>query len=264
MFDFNNKNIIYYGTLSGIIEHIIGIIPRSFIDYLHYYDDKSIYKKQIKEIKYRRLLYTIMPSITGITLGHIWLFNMYENSKNIKNKKNIYLKEMLYGMIGKLGHDIFITPGEIIRMRSNILKEQHINIIKDIYNKNGIKGFYIGLIPSLLINIPNSMIEFCLILNLNKYYGHDNYKPFIIAYLSSMISNIICSPIDTIKTNIQLNYNNKISFNNNIFNIYNNIKKNRGYIGFFRGIHIKSLQSSITYGSYIYLSNNYNLNLIDI
>ena len=173
------------------------------------------------------------------------------------------MKEILYGIIGKIGHDIFITPGEIIRIRSNILKENHMNIIKEIYNKNGLKGFYVGLIPSLMINIPNSVLEFCLILNLNKYYGSDNYKPFIISYLSSMISNIICSPIDTIKTNIQLNYHYNKSLYNNIYNIYYNIKKNRGYSGFFRGIHIKSIQSSITYGSYIYLSNNYNLNLME-
>ena len=219
-----DKNPIIYGSFVGVFEHFAGLAPRTIIDYKQYFNSSTEYQKRITKLNISNLYKGTYPYLTGIGFAHAWMFSFLEMSK--KKGKN----EALYGMIGRCGHDIFMLPGDTIRMYSNINNISTRESIRSIYNKNGFRGFFKGLTPSILMNLPTGAIEF---------------------------STIVTCPLDTIKTCRQMQKG------NNIIDTYKYILYKRGWKGFFRGALLRSFQCCISYGTYEWLCKNMNLELDD-
>jgi len=252
-----NKNPIIYGSFVGVFEHFAGLAPRTVIDFKQYFHSNNDYKNEIRKLNLKnnlsRLYKGSLPYLTGIGAGHAWMFSWLEASK--KENKSKY--DALYGMIGRAGHDIFMLPGDTVRMNSNIKNISTREAFKDIYLKYGYRGFFKGLTPSLLMNLPTGAIEFTTMLYLQRNFGDDGLKPFLYGMVTGVASSIVTCPLDTIKTCRQMQQG------NNLYETYKNILTKRGWKGFFRGALLRSFQCSISYGTYEWLCKNMNLELDD-
>ena len=112
---YNNDNKIYFiSSIVGIIERYSGQIPRALLDFKQL-NNNLTYKYIFKEIYNRKGLLSFYPSnliqISSISFAHIWLFYFYELNK----KENDFGKSVLYGGISRIGHDLFMLPGDYIR-----------------------------------------------------------------------------------------------------------------------------------------------------
>ncbi len=255
--ELNNNKIIFYGSVVGIVEHSLTLIPKNILDFR-----QSIHKSQLSydiiKNRYKQngiLSFTkgIVPMLSGVSIGHISLFYCLEKSKEVKNDTI----GSMYGTIGRLSHDLFIIPGDTIRQRCNLYQYNTVDSIKCLYKQNGIRAFYQGLLPSLITNIPSGFIEFFVLKKCNQYFGNDGIKPFIWAGLAGISGSIISAPFDTIKTLYQLKGSSLYDFNfkdKTYKEILLDTYKKRGVKGFFRGMYIRTTSSMITYGLYEYLS----------
>lgn len=248
----DNKNIIY-GSFVGMAEHFLSFAPRTIIDFKQFYNNKNKYTNELDKIKikqnYLRLYKGLIPYISGVTFSHTWLFYFLEKSKL---NDNLYY-DMLYGSLGKLGHDIIMVPGDTIRMTSNIKNLNSTDSYKYIVNNNGIKGLFKGVIPTVINNIPIGAIEFSILMYLNRKYK-DEYNPYFYGLITGICSGIVSSPLDTVKTVVQLKQT-------PILQTVKHIYKERGLTGFFRSIPLRTLQCCLSYGTYEWLCKNLNLNI---
>ena len=241
-----NKNPIIYGSFTGLFEHFVGVAPRTILDFKQYYNNPT---KHLSDINLKKLYKGTVPYLSGVCFGHMSLFYFLEQSKKQKNS----LMDGLYGFIGKCSHDLFIVPGDTVRMRSNLKQISNKQSFTEIYNKYGVKGFFKGLGPAYSIGLLSGAIEFTTMMYLERKYGSDGLKPFLYGGITGICSSVITSPIDTIKTQIQMDQN--IKYSELIKKIYDE----RGMKGFFRGMFLRSFQCVLSYGTYEYLSHNLNL-----
>ncbi len=248
----DNKNIIY-GSFVGIAEHLMSVAPRTIIDFKQYYNTKSQYKTELEKINiknnYLRLYKGTIPYLSGVALSHTWLFYFLEKSK----KQNNTYYDLIYGSLGRLGHDVFMVPGDTIRMVSNIKNLNTIQSYNYIVKNKGFSGLFKGVLPSVLNNIPIGAIEFSVLMYLNRKYK-DEYNPYVYGLATGILSSIVSSPLDTVKTMVQLNHN-------SIYNSCVQVYKDRGFLGFFRSIPLRTFQCCISYGTYEWLCKNLNLNI---
>ena len=240
---------------AGVAEHFVGMMPRTVIDYQQFVhkNNNDYYKLLYNQGGLRRFYKGAVPLMTGVTAAHIGLFQCLEIAK----KKNDPIADIYYGAAGRLIHDLCIVPGDIIRMRSNLQNISTMETVKEIYKNFGIRGFYKGLTPSLAMNIPSGVVEFSVHNALERKFGTENYiyTNLTTGFLSALVKN----PIDTIKTCMQSDKidccNNKGEYRN-IYQTATQIYERRGLIGFFRGFGLRSLQTTICFGVYDYLSND--------
>lgn len=239
---------------AGVAEHFVGIMPRTVIDYQQFVhkNNNDYYKLLYNQGGLKRFYKGALPMMTGVTAAHIGLFQCLEMAK----KKNDPVSDMLYGASGRLLHDLCIVPGDVIRMRSNLQNISTMDTIKEIYSKFGIKGFYRGLGPSLVMNVPSGIVEFSVHNMMERKYGKENY--IITNITTGILSAIVTNPIDTIKTCLQSDKINCCNNKGDYGNIYKttlNIYEKRGLTGFFRGMWLRSIQTTICFGVYDYLSS---------
>ncbi len=244
---------ILYGSFAGILEHTLTFAPRTIIDFKQYYNTKNQSKNELEKLNlkqnYLRLYKGIIPYTLGVGFSHAWLFYFLERSK----KQNNTYYDLIYGSLGRLGHDAFMVPGDTIRMTSNIKNISTVEAYKYILKNNGFKGLFKGIIPSVINNIPIGALEFSVLMYLNRKYK-DEYNPYFYGFATGLLTSIVSSPIDTIKTFVQINQK-------SIVQSYNQIYKERGFLGFFRSIPLRTFQCCISYGTYEWLCKNLNLNI---
>jgi len=244
---------ILYGSFAGILEHTLTFAPRTIIDFKQYYNTKNQCKNELEKLNlkqnYLRLYKGIVPYTLGVGFSHAWLFYFLERSK--KQNKTYY--DLIYGSLGRLGHDAFMVPGDTIRMTSNIKNISTVEAYKYILKTNGFKGLFKGIVPSVINNIPIGALEFSVLMYLNRKYK-DEYNPYFYGFVTGLLTSIVSSPIDTVKTFVQINQK-------SIVQSYNQIYKERGFLGFFRSIPLRTFQCCISYGTYEWLCKNLNLNI---
>ena len=260
----NKKNIILSGIGAGLLEHYIGYIPRTILDHnqtnKNYFKSNSHILREIyKKNGFRGFFTGNIPMISSISFSHAWFFYFYE--KNKKTENNYY--SLFYSAIAKIGHDLLMIPGDIIRMRTNISGQNNLQVIKSIYRGVGIGGFFNSSPYILAMNIPTGIIEFSVMKNFSKRFGNENYKIFLYGGIAGIISSIVNNPLDIIKTHIQSG-GLKNQFTNDFipkytsgYQVFKNLYRDFGARGFFRGAPLRSFQCSICYGSYELL-NSYN------
>ena len=257
-----NNNIILSGVGAGLLEHYIGYIPRTILDHnqtnKNYFKSNSHILREIyKKNGFRGFFTGNLPMISSISFSHAWFFYCYE--KNKKTENNYY--SLLYSTIAKIGHDLLMIPGDIIRMRTNISGQNNMQVIKSIYKTRGISGFFNSSPYVLAMNIPTGIIEFSVMKNCSQKFGDENYKIFIYGGIAGIASSIINNPLDIIKTHVQSQgltnqFTHEIIPNyKSGFQLFKNLYKDFGLRGFLRGAPLRSFQCSICYGSYEMLNS---------
>jgi len=261
-----NDSIIISGTSAGLIEHYTGYIPRTILD--HNQVDKKFFKSNYEIIKkiysengIRNFYRGGIPMFGCISISHAWLFYFYEKHKESTSTTN----SLLYSSIARMGHDIFMIPGDTIRMRNNISGMGNIQTIKDIYKNQKLMGFFKSSPITLIMNIPSGIIEFFVLKSCINQFGSDNYKVFGYGALAGIMGSIITNPLDIIKTRIQTQgivnkYSNiNYPFYKSQFDLFKNVFNERGIRGLFRGSLLRSFQGGICYGSYELISKKLKL-----
>ena len=249
-----NNNITYqmiFGGVSGLVEHTLSFIPRNILDFIQINKKVNIYliiKKAYITNNFTRFTNGYFPMISCVCFAHINLFYFYEKSKLEKENYMIFLN----GVLGKIGHDIILCPGDTIRCHCNILNINCFNATKNII-KSGSLGFFNGLPSSLMMSTLGGGLEILFLSKFNKII--DNQEMSLMTYFpgffAGFCTSVILSTIDMIKTQMQLR-NTKV-INKKIENHYLLLKdnyKNLGIKGLFRGSGLRGLQSGICFGTY--------------
>jgi hypothetical protein len=251
----NDKNTIVYGSIIGCTEHLVTLAPRSIIDHKQFFHTPT----SMFNYKWYKGIY---PTMLGVSFAHVSLFSCLQQSKKYSDNN---WKVTGYGILGKFAHDCFMVPGDTIRQRSNLLQSTSIDAFRHIVKTNGYKGLFVGLGPSLLMNIPSGSIEFLTLKYMNQYYGNDNIQPYINGAMAGIFSSIIVSPIDTIKTCLQSRgVNDQFKTTDKVSDIVQKVWKTRGGLsGFFRGMMMRTLSASLSYGTFEFLCNRFNLEIED-
>ena len=109
-------------------------------------------------------------------------------------------------------------------------------MIKKMLNEEGASSFFKGLIPSLFLTI-NPVIQFTVYEymrnSIMKIKGElSSLNIIYISFVSKLITTLITYPILTIKTLFQANDK---KTNSEIFTILNELMKNEGLGGFYKG-----------------------------
>ena len=258
----NNKTFIISGTGAGLLEHYVGLMPRSILD--HYQSDTKYfksYRNTFSKIYSDRGIQTFYklnyPMLTSISFAHIWLFGFYELHK----KSDSTINSIFYSSIAKFGHDVIMIPGDTIRMINNVSGNTTNNIIKNIYLKNGLTGFFKSSPITLLMNMPVGLTEFITMKYLMNKYDNSTINIYIFGGIAGILSSIISNPLDIIKTNIQLQgfknqYSNKLYPNYySMYCLCKNTYRKNGIIGLFRGSMLRSFQTSLCFGTYELINN---------
>ena len=253
----NNENKIYFiGSSVGIIEHYSGQIPRALLDFKQL-NNNLTYQHIFKEIYNKKGLLSFYPSnfiqMSSISCAHIWLFYFYELNK----KEDNFYTNIFYGGISRIGHDLFMLPGDYIRMKCNISGDSTGIVIKKVLSNsdNTIKNLKIISPLNILINIPGNISDFFIIKYLSNKYGNESHKIYGYGLIAGIFSTIITNPIDIVRTNLIVqNTNNFITKEQykftNINNIIRNVYGKHGSKGFYNGITMRSLQTSLCFGTY--------------
>lgn len=265
---------VLLGTFIGVTEHLISVAPRNFIDYKQYFHSSKEatkqYQKNIQQSKFNAFKGTI-PYLSGAALGHIGLFSCLEQSKK-DNYREKWLTDAGWGVAGKLCHDTCITPFDTLRMRANIGNVSVVEAYKQLEKVGGMKGFFRGLPAAIAMNAPAGAAEFVVLNASERLIGSDGAKPFVSAFLAGIVSSVIVSPIDTIKTCLQctglktpststlteassLIATNKTSW----FQVSKHIYQHRGILGFFRGVGLRCISTTVTFGLYEFVRHYFNL-----
>lgn len=233
------KNPILYGTIIGCSEHLLILPFRTILDHQQL-NPKSVSVYNIWKQNYTNKLSSLYKGtsvcLSGVALGHIGLFSMLEYTKQYPS----FLSSILLGALGKCIHDTCIVPGDTIRMYSNIHSITPSNAYKEILTKYGYKGFFKGLPLALSTNIPAGMIEF------GTFYLLGG-PTFINGAIAGGINSILISPIDTMKSILQVK---QVS----LMTAIKECIHTRGYASLFRGIPNRIISTSLSYGLYSYFS----------
>jgi hypothetical protein len=253
----SSKNIVVYGSLVGVLEHLASLAPRTVLDYKQYFHNPHVANTMLMSNVYlkgsQRFFKGIVPSLSGVALAHIGLFSCLERSKREQEE----WKVASYGILGKTLHDICVIPGDNVRMRSNMKDCSTMEAMRSIYTTKGLRGFFSGISASLAMNIPAGAIEFVVMNMCMKKFGDDGVKPFVYGGLAGICSNVIVSPIDTVKTFVQMHPTRQV----NMEKIIRELLEQRGIQGFFRGMMLRTVSASLSYGSFVFLSKQWNLDI---
>ena len=237
--------LILNGTAVGVAEHLISLAPRTILDYKQYFHDPQA--RLISNVYFggvTRYYKGIIPSLSGVALAHIALFGCLLQSESTDNKFAV----AAYGGAGKALHDVFIIPGDNIRMRANIKNISSAQAYRSIIASKGVVGLFSGLSARLLMNIPAGAVEF-LVMGMCKE-DTSIAKPYLYGALAGICSSIVVSPIDTVKTFVQLSHKKEVS----VKEICKHVLDKRGFVGFFRGMWLRVVSASLSYGTFKLLS----------
>lgn len=261
-----NYNYIYFGIISGMVEHTLSFIPRNILDFIQ--TDTNINMNKyieniIKQRNYFRIMKGYYPMMISVGFAHIPLFYCYDMNKNTDSIYNNFL----YGSLGKIAHDIIMCPGDTIRMHCNLLNISGYNSTKIILKK-GPSYFFKGLPISLLISIPGGGMEFLIINRFERleYNKNNIVLKFIPGFIGGSLTSILLTPFDYLKTQMQIQGSEinkykiyKSNIKNHLF-LLNKYYSNVGFRGLFRGCFIRGFNSAICYGTYEVLSSVYKIN----
>ena len=245
----NVASTLLFGSIAGMCEHLAVLPFRNQIDVKQFLSASQLDPK-------RTFTHGIAPTILGSGLAHIGLYACFHQSIRETDPSRI----LAWGALGSLSHLCFHIPGDTIRMRANILQCDTKTAIRHIYQTAGVRGFFAGIVPSLLMGLPAGIVEFLVINSIFQRFGQDGITPFVAGGIAGICSSLLVSPLDTIKTFIQLQgvpsqYVGQHTFRQLIKYIY----VTRSLRGFFRGMWLRAISSAIGYGTFGALANAFGI-----
>ncbi|KAF2075138.1 hypothetical protein CYY_003573 [Polysphondylium violaceum] len=182
----------------------------------------KIYKHEGIFTLWRGLAPSLLMTIPSTTI----YFTSYEFLKEkiyILNKdQGYYTVPLIAGTIARVISATITSPLELIRTNSQgVVTENHkrlnsITLFKDIIKNVGVKGLWRGLSPTLLRDVPFSalywanyeVIKAKMMISRDPSYTRHTKSPFLTTFVagatSGTIAAVVTTPIDVIKTRIQM------------------------------------------------------------
>lgn len=209
------------GSIAGLSEHIL-LLP---LDNLKTHIQTTTPSLKNAFLQIRRHGFTNFYRGTTILMmgcipSHALFFSNYEIFKKyfIKEGEISIFSNMALGGFSTLFHDIIMTPTEMIKQRSQILKNQsNLSIISNTLKNEGFLSFWKAFPVNLFSNLPSQMITVSANENLKtiykNYFGHISFSGyFLCAGLAGIISSIFTTPLDNIKTRLNVQQIHKEEF----------------------------------------------------
>lgn len=148
----------------------------------------------------------------GCVPSHALFFMNFEYMKRRVSNQNThidFLGNMLVGGSATVFHDLIMTPCEMVKQRSQLLNLSYLNIMKHSYQKEGILSFWRSFPINFIGSIPNGAIFVALNENLKTMYRRyvaelNMTSHFMCASVSGAMSALITTPIDNIKTRLNV------------------------------------------------------------
>jgi len=262
-------NTVIYGSAVGCAEHLISLAPRSLLDFHQYSHQRVNHLKSVNSVNRFTKLKNIgslykgfVPSTLGVAFGHVGLFSCYQKSQQATDAFQV----SLYGVAGRLCHDVCMVPGDTLRMRCNLLQTSSVvQAYKHIVQTNGYRGFFVGLLPTLSISVPSGIAEFLVMNAYSRCFSDEGIHPYIAGAVAGVASSLFVSPVDTIRTCYQSRGtkvgSTTIPVNASLKDITKLLYHQRGIHGFFRGMWLRTLSASLSYGSFTMLAKHFNLDI---
>ncbi|GAM21946.1 hypothetical protein SAMD00019534_051210, partial [Acytostelium subglobosum LB1] len=184
-------------------------------------------------------------------------FTTYEYFKQhierYTDKDNVYIAPLIAGSLGRVVSVTVTSPFELIRTNlqgiTNRKTLHFVPLIREIVGNVGLTGLWRGLSPTLMRDVPFSAIYWSCYEIIKKKRASPFYINFVSGAMSGSIAAVVTTPIDLIKTRIQMtaqltasksNQNNSIisSSRNRTSAIYHakEIYREEGLMGFTKGM----------------------------
>lgn len=165
-----------------------------------------------------------------------------------------YIYEVLSGAGAGFCQVVATNPMEIVKIRLQVAGEskQTRNLV-EVVRELGLKGLYKGAPATLLRDVPFSMVYFSLYGRVKRYFTDaDGNIPIAKVFLSSTIAGVIgatvATPMDVIKTRLQVKPKPGDPVYTGIRDCYQQILKNEGRSAFFKGVVPRCLIISPLFG----------------
>ncbi|EGG20284.1 mitochondrial substrate carrier family protein [Cavenderia fasciculata] len=208
----------------------------------------------------------LTPSLLMTIPSTAIYFTTYEYLKQEANQlypniNNVYMIPLVTGSLARVISASVTSPFELVRTNSQGIIKKNLKLvplIKDIVNNVGFTGLWRGLVPTLIRDVPFSAFYWAGY-EIVKNFIYTNYKPehqtispFLVNFsagaMSGSIAAILTTPIDVIKTRVQMtvqgggghssttNASTSSTTTGRLFNQARSIIQNEGWGGFTKGM----------------------------
>ncbi|EDO18503.1 hypothetical protein Kpol_2001p4 [Vanderwaltozyma polyspora DSM 70294] len=193
----------------------------------------------------------IQPILLGAGPAHAVYFGAYEYLKTVlidENDTSKYhpLKVALSGFVATVASDAVMTPIDTIKQRMQLESASKFwYTTKSISKNEGLKAFFYSYPTTVAMDVPFSILNFVIYDSSMQFFNPSHiYNPYIhcgCGALSGGIAAIVTTPLDCIKTVLQVRGSKKISMQafkeaDSFSKAAKAIYTTYGWTGFFRGL----------------------------
>jgi len=182
----------------------------------------KIYKHEGIFTLWRGLAPSLLMTIPSTTIYFTSYEFLKEKIYNLNKDQGYYTVPLVAGTIARVISATITSPLELLRTNSQgVVTENHkrlnsITLFKDIIKNVGVKGLWRGLSPTLLRDVPFSALYWAnyevirakIMISRDPTYTRHSKSPFLTNFIagatSGTISAVLTTPIDVIKTRIQM------------------------------------------------------------
>lgn len=217
----------------------------------------------------------LIPVLESLCISNFVYFYTFHSLKALTGsdpKNQNALKDLFLGALAGIVNVLSTTPFWVVNTRlkmkgvqghSNDLNKNYNGLIEGliyIAKTEGIKGLWSGAIPSLMLVI-NPALQFMMYelikRKLQKSYGNLSALSFLgIGALAKAFSTIVTYPLQLVQTKLRHGGDRKNNANNHtnsidkkntsILDIFRKIIETQGFLGIYRGMEAKILQTVLT------------------
>ncbi len=168
--------------------------------------------KLVKNEGIMRLWRGVTAMFAGCIPAHAMYFSIFEFMKvrlGMNNDTHQPLRAAFAGASASFGHDIFMTPFDVIKQRMQLgYYKNMIHCTQTILKYEGIKAFYRSFPTTLIMNIPYGCIMVAVNESARKILNPSNTKynitsSMLAGSIAGSIAAVLTNPLDVIKTRLQ-------------------------------------------------------------
>lgn len=225
-------------------------------------------------------LYRGIPAVLLTAIpSHAAYFSVLEMSQHFLGANapgNHPLSNAASGVAATMAHDLIVTPLDVVKQRLQVHNSKYtgtLSCLKAIVKTEGLQALYASYIPTLVMNVP-FMAMFVSSYETCKYHlqhslgiekGPQQY--LLAASFAGALSGSLTSPLDVIKTRIQVYGLNGSNFVGVSKKAASEIYKSSGMSGFFRGAGARAIyftpSAAIMWTTYELIKNVFGIEIAD-
>jgi len=250
-------SIVLSGGIAGSIEHFVmfpidTIKTRMQTSNFHGGTEYRSVVRAILTIVKKEGFYRLYKGCSAIVIAaipsHSFYFGLYETMRQMLDVSRDHyepIKIMMAAIVATMGHDLIVTPVDVIKQRMQLKGSNFNNPIEAamfVCKHSGYSAFIRSYPTTILLNVPYMATQFTVYENVKlllKQTTSQNEETWIHALAGSTagaVAAFLSSPQDVIKTQIQTNPNCGYQ---KLFEAAQRIKSLEGYKGFFRGVNAR-------------------------